>query len=230
MTSPIEKQTQQHPALAVSAAVTREREACTLPPPGWECPKYAGHDGPCAAAQVNNTEPPPAADPPQEVSAPAASSAPQRKYGIKKRREFDLSLPSGDFVRVRQLTMPRAIELGILNMKDSFAAKLLKDINEADQELSDEAAEELEEALKDPTRRENFFGPLNRIAVAALVCPTAILEGVPVGEDQVHVDEVDLVDKVAIFEAAMPDEMKSAALEEQHDALKSLRGQQDSSV
>jgi hypothetical protein len=229
MTSPIEKQTQQHPALAVSAAVTREREACTLPPPGWECPKYAGHDGPCAAAQVNNTEPPDA-DTPQEVSAPAASSAPQRKYGIKKRKEFDFPLPSGGFVRVRQLTMPRAIELGILNMKDSFAAKLLKDINDTDQELSDEAAEELEEALKDPTRRENFFGPLNRIAVAALVCPTAILDGEATGEDQIHVDDVELIDKVAIFEAAMPDEMKSAALEEQHDALKSLRGQQDSGV
>lgn len=26
---------------------------CTVPPPGWYCTRGAGHDGPCAARQVN---------------------------------------------------------------------------------------------------------------------------------------------------------------------------------
>lgn len=220
MISEIE-QPQQHPALAVAAAVTREREACTLPPPGWECPKYAGHPGPCAAAQVN-TEPP-AADSPVE-SAPAASSAAPRSYGFKRRPQFDVTLPSGAFVHLRQLTFPQAIELGVLQMRNTFALELLKDLNGDDPELVQSAVDEIEEALVDEERRQNLFGPLNRIAVAALVCPRAVLEGDPasLGADEIHVDEIEFADKMAIFEAAAPDEMKAAAVEERHDALKSL--------
>jgi hypothetical protein len=203
-------------------ADAQEVAACALLPPGWACSKPAGHEPPCEASQLYME--PPAADTLVE-SAPAASSAPQRKYGFKKRREFELELPSGGFVLVRQLTLPKAIELGILNMKDSFAAKLLKDINSDDPAVAQDAAEQVEAALRDDQRRENFFGPLNRVTAAALICPTAILEGQPTGDDQIHVDDIDLLDKNVIFEAAMPEEMKAAALEEQQDALKSVRGE-----
>jgi hypothetical protein len=224
-------------AQAAASADAQEAAACALLPPGWACSKPAGHEPPCEAVQIN-TEPP-VTDPPVE-SAPAAPSAPYatyqealaaaaattgRKYGFKKRREFELELPSGGFVLVRQLTLPKAIELGILNMKDSFAAKLLKDINSDDPAVAQDAAEQVEAALRDDQRRENFFGPLNRVTAAALICPTAILQGEPTGDDQIHVDDIDLLDKNVIFEAAMPEEMKAAALEEQRDALKSVRVQ-----
>lgn len=33
-------------------------ELCTLPPPGWECTRQAGHDGPCAAIPAPISVPP----------------------------------------------------------------------------------------------------------------------------------------------------------------------------
>lgn len=206
-----------------AAAMPAQPAGCELlRPAGLGCSKPAGHQPPCAPVQDTQ---PPAADPVVEPATAAASaSAAPRKYGFKHRPQTDIDLPSGAFVRVRQLTFPQAIQLGILNMKNTFAQELLRDINSEDQERVEAAAAEIEQALLDEDRRENLFGPLNRVAAAALVCPRAVLQGDPanLADDEIHVDEIDFVDKMVIFEAVMPDEMKAAAVEERHDALKSV--------
>lgn len=225
MTSPIEKQQK---VTSVPAAAVRRDWCCGSLATG---PHVAG----CAyepKGPIDYTAPvqimePPAANP-QPGSAPAASPASeparQRTYGFRKRPEFDVELPSGSFVRVRQLTMTQVIEIGVLNMKDSFAAELFQGV-EDDGGFSQEAVLKAEEALQDPGSREKLFGPLNRVIAAAVVCPTVVLAG-PTTDEQINVDEIDLVDKRIIFEYAMPDEMKTAALEAQHDALKRVRPEQ----
>lgn len=221
MTSPIETQTQKRPTVPVGG----QQFPCGLLPEssGWVCSQDAGHAPPCTATQVA-TEPPAAA--PSGVGAPAASVASEapakpRTYGFRKRPEFDVELPSGAFVRVRQLTMTQVIELGVLNMKDSFAAELFQGIDD-DGGFTPEAMQSAESALQNPESREKLFGPLNRVTAAAVICPTVVLAG-PSTDEQMNVDEIDMVDKRIIFEHVMPDEMKTAALEEQHEALKRVR-------
>lgn len=222
MTSPIEKQQK-----ITSVPAGKKRDWCcgTL----VTGPHVAG-----CAYEPRDTQPaaapePPAADP-QPGPAPAASPAseapapPRRVYGFRKRPEFDVDLPSGALVRVRQLTMTQVIELGVLNMKDSFAAELFQGV-EDDGGFSQEALQSAEAALQDAESREKLFGPLNRVTAAAVVCPTVVLVGQSTDE-QINVEEIDLVDKRIIFEYAMPDEMKNAALEAQHDALKRVRPEQ----
>lgn len=222
MTSPIEKQQK---ITSVPAAPRRDW-CCGTPVTGPHvvgC-AYEPRDTKTAAAPE-----PPAADP-QPGPAPAASPAseapapPRRVYGFRKRPEFDVDLPSGALVRVRQLTMTQVIELGVLNMKDSFAAELFQGV-EDDGGFSQEALQSAEAALQDAESREKLFGPLNRVTAAAVVCPTVVLVGSSTDE-QINVEEIDLVDKRIIFEYAMPDEMKTAALEAQHDALKRVRPEQ----
>ncbi|OBK14093.1 hypothetical protein [Mycobacterium asiaticum] len=229
MTSPIEKQ-QKHTSVPV---VARRDWCCGTPITG---PHAAG----CAyepEGKLDYTAPveiaePPAADPAPGAGVPAASgiSEPRKKkYGFRKRREFDVDLPSGDVVLVRQLTMTEVIELDVLNMRDSFAAELFKGVDGGDAEQVGQALETAESALLDPERREKFFGPLNRVTAAAVVCPRVVLVGVT-DDEQINVNEIDLIDKRIIFEAAMPDEMKTAALEAQHEALKRVRAEQASGL
>lgn len=225
MTSPIEKQAQRRPTVDVGGD---QRFPCGLIPQssGWVCSQDAGHPAPCTATQVAPSEPP-AADPTTGPgpAASAVSTPPpraERRYGFNRRPEFDVDLPSGAFVRVRQLTMDQIIDLDVLNMQDSFAAELFKGVDEDNQPALN--VEEAERAIRNKESRENFFGPLNRVVAAAVICPRVVLEG-DSSDEQIHVGEISIVDKRVIFEYAMPDEMKPAALEAQQDALKSVRPQ-----
>lgn len=201
---------------------------CTLIPEssGWVCGREAGHEPPCGAAQIN-TEPP-AADP-QPGPAPAASSAP-KPYGITRRRPIDVYLPNGDRVLVRQLTTSEVIALKIVRMQDAFTPELMKGVNADDPQV---AEQEFGRALLDPVRGDKLIEPLNRVLAAAVVCPKVLLERPDdreLGDDELHVDEIDIIDKWILFEAAMPDGMKAAAVEAQHNALKSVRAEQESGV
>lgn len=229
MTSPIEKQ-QKHTSVPV---IARRDWCCGTPITGPHIPGCAFEPREDNAPDYEALTKPPAADPAPGAGAPAASGVSEqprkKKYGFRKRREFDVDLPSGDVVLVRQLTMTEVIELDVLNMRDSFAAELFKGVDGGDAEQVGQALETAEKALLDPERREKFFGPLNRVTAAAVVCPRVVLVG-ETDDEQINVDEIDLVDKRIIFEAAMPDEMKTAALEAQHEALKRVRAEQASGL
>lgn len=156
-----------------------------------------------------------------EPRDPDEVAEPPRPYGFKKRREFDLDLPTGERVRVRQLSLTQAMDLGVLDMGDLFGPALLKDLN-ADQAEEALSEEQVGRALLDPERRTKILRPLDRVLEAAVVCPKVVLEG-DTTDDQINVKDIDLIEKSAIFNAVLPDELKPAALEEQHDALKSVR-------
>lgn len=153
-------------------------------------------------------EPPP---PPSEVPA----AAQPRSYGIKKADEADLELPSGSFVRYRKLTKSHIIKLNLVELMDGFTPELLADIRSEDNAVADEAARK---ALVDPERNGKIFGPVDRIVAAAVIKPAVVLVG-PTTDTQVNIDDVELEDKVAIF---------SAALGEQLEALKSVLNESSS--
>lgn len=213
MTTPIEKpQTRR----------TTPSGTCALPPPGWRCGYPAGHDGPCSASQV--IDEPPAPDP-QPGAAPAASSG----YGFGRAVEFDLDLPGGGRVRIRKLRKMQVIDLKIIDILDGFAPELLKDIRSDDPELAAQAMQDGLQAMVDPKTSGKVFGPVNRVVVAAVVCPAVVAHG-QTTDEQINVNEIEIDDKMAIFEAAMPDELKSAALGEQLSALKSVRSESEAGV
>lgn len=230
MTSPIKNQPKRK---AKAANRPAPAASCDQMPPGWQCSLPLGHSGPHAAEPAE----PPATDP-EHGTAPAASvvdddddaaelaspydpppaPAAPRQYGFVRRGEHDVELPSGSFVRVRQLSTTQVIKLGVLNMRDSFGAELLKNIG-GDEEALTEAAENW---ATDPERNGPVIETLDRIAAASIICPTVVLSG-PSNTEQLHVDDIELADKWVIFDAAMPAEMKAAAQEAQQAALKSLR-------
>lgn len=237
MTSPIEQP--QTPAALAHARATAAAEAAyngpcdRLEPAGLQCSLVVGHPGRCVP-EPNVTEPP--ASDPTAGSAPAAFVAPEeepepappprpRKYGFSRPKEHDIELPSGAYVRVRQLSSSEVIELGLINMKDSFGADLLKvfeSLEDGDPESMQLAAEQAEAWAKDPDRSGQLIEMLNRVLAATVVCPRVVLAG-DTTDEQINASHVELADKWAIFDAVMPDELKSAAQGAQLAALKSVR-------
>lgn len=215
--------TQQPPHVSVPVVHQSRGALCTSAPAGWECRRELGHQPPCEMFQVTSE---PLAVDPQVRAVPAASVASKEKtYGFGRRAELDVELPSGGFVRVRQLSITQVIKLKVFNMRDVFAQELLEGLSSPDESVrtgaNERAQEEFLDVFLDPNKNERLVGPLNQVAAAAVVCPRVILSGESTDE-AVNVDEIEFADKWAIFEAAMPNEMKTAALEAQQEALKSV--------
>lgn len=212
MTTPIT--TQQHQA--VPAPEKRRDWCCGTPITG---PHDSGcafepqsdqpidYSGPVVEVESQSTpEPPP---PPSE--APAA--APRRRgYGFAKADEFDLELPSGSLVRYRKLTKSHLLQLNLVEVMDGFTPELLAEAQSDNEEVARDAALK---ALTDPQRNGKIFGPVDRVVVAAVLIPAVVLVGTTT-DTQVNVDDIELEDKLTIFEAAIG---------EQLTALKSLREQ-----
>lgn len=212
MTSPIEKQ-KSAPAPA--------------PPPrrDWCCGSPIGeaHIPGCAYEPRDPAQAPepPAPDTPVE-SAPAAPAASEDKpYGFSKPTEFDFWTPGGDKVRLRKLRRMQVIKLRLHDTVDSFTPELLKDLNGDDPGADAETNPEQKALLVLTTLADTDL--FDRVLVAALICPEISL-GDPI------LDEIELEDKVAIFNAVMPDEMQAAALEAQQEAFKSVRAEQAAGI
>lgn len=206
MTTPISTQSQ-HPA--VPAPEKRRDWCCGTPISG-------PHDSGCAFEPrpddpVDYTGPAETLEPPPTPSeAPAA--APRRGYGFTKADEFDLELPSGSLVRYRKLTKSHLLKLNLIEVMDGFTPELLAEARSEDEDVASAAALK---ALTDPERNGKIFGPVDRVAAAALVIPTVVLVG-PTTDEQVNVDDIELEDKLTIFDAAIGEQLA---------ALKSVRGQ-----
>lgn len=212
MTTPIT--TQQHQA--VPAPEKRRDWCCGTPITG---PHDAGcaleprpdppidYSGPVEVATAPHSDPEP---PPTPSQAPAA--APRRGYGFTKADEFDLGLPSGSLVRYRKLTKSHLLQLNLVEVMDGFTPELLAEAQSDDEDVARDAALK---ALTDPQRNGKIFGPVDRVVVAAVLIPTVVLVGTTT-DTQVNVDDIELEDKLTIFEAAIG---------EQLTALKSLREQ-----
>ncbi|ORA25162.1 DUF7391 family protein [Mycobacterium aquaticum] len=241
MTSPIEEQQNRAVARGVRAEVddvpfrdwccgtriTRPHAAGCAYEPGPEL-GAAGHRDHVHLPPTEAVSEPPSAPTPAEgpVSA-AASSVPA--YGFKKAAEEDLDLPSGGRVRIRRLRKMQVIDLKLMDILDGFGPELLKDIRGDDPVRAERAQEEAARAFVDPETSDKVFGPVNRVVAAAVVCPRVVLDG-PSTDEQINASEIEIEDKMAIFNAALPNELKSAALGEQLAALKSVRNEPDAGV
>jgi hypothetical protein len=221
MTTPITTP-QQYQAVPVAAPMARRDWCCgtliTDPhTPGCASAPHADepvdYNGPVVVAPAVESVPEPPPTPPAEVSA----AAQRRSYGFTRSEEADLELPSGSLVRYRKLNKGMLLKLNLLEVLDGFTPELLADMRSDDQGTANEAAVK---ALADPANNAKIFGPIDRVIAASVVIPAVVLVG-PTTEDQVNVDDIELEDKVAIF---------TAAIGEQLDALKSVRGESSSGV
>lgn len=225
MTSPIEEQQNSRP----SVPVPPRRDWCcgtTITMPHATGCAYEPRDTAAPAAEAV-PEPPSAPDPHAGAAPAAASSVPV--YGFKKATETDLELPSGAFVRVKKLRKMQVIDLKVADMLDGFGPELLKDIRGDDPVRAESAQQEAVRAMFDPEKSEKIFGPINRVVEAAVICPKVVLHG-PTTDEQINVSEIEPDDKMAIFDAVMPDELRAAALGEQLAALKSVRNEPHAGV
>jgi hypothetical protein len=215
MSSPI---TKQHNVTPTPAARPARRDwCCGTPITG---PHTAGcafePKGPIDDDGPMQTEPPPA---PTEVQAAASSvSAEPRQYGLRRaHEEFDLDLPSGSFVKLRRLDQNDVIRLNLIEVLDGFTPDLMANIRDAAQGEDGTSSDEVVRALSDPERSKKMFGPIDRVIAACVIEPAVSLDEPSTDDGKlVNVDDVDLVDKFAIF---------NAAFGEQLAALKSVRMQ-----
>lgn len=209
MTTPIEKQK----ATPTPAAPQARRDwCCGTPITG---PHTSGC--PYEPSEAVTTEPPPTpAD--RGLAAAQSSSTGPRQYGLRRsREEFDLDLPSGSFVKLRRLDQNDVIRLNLIEVLDGFTPELMANIRDAGESDDAAANDEIVRALSDPERNKKMFGPVDRVVAACVVAPPVSLED-PSTDDgtQVNINDVDLVDKLAIF---------NAAFGEQLAALKSVRSE-----
>ncbi|TDO18130.1 hypothetical protein EV580_1312 [Mycobacterium sp. BK086] len=224
MTTPITKQSKKGAKPAASAPAAAEAPplrtwCCGTPITDPHTPGCAyeprednpvDYTGPVDVVDpVQTQEPPP---PPTEVPAAAP-----RAYGFNKAGEHDIELPSGGFVRYRKLNKGNLLQLNLIEVMDGFTPELLADIGGEDAQAAEGAALR---ALVDPKSNAKIFGPIDRVIAAAVVAPKVVLDE-PSTDTQINVAEIELEDKVAIF---------MAAVGEQLEALKSIRQQPTSGV
>ncbi len=163
-------------------------------------------------APVDYTGPVEVAPEPPPSPSPVQAAASRRSYGFAKSDEQDLELPSGGFIRYRQLNKGQLLELNLVEVLDGFTPELLADVQSGDQTLAEEA---FLKAVLDPSKNAKIFGPTDRVVAAVVITPRVVLEG-PTTDEQINVRDIDLEDKLVIF---------GAAVGEQLSALKSVRAQ-----
>jgi hypothetical protein len=130
---------------------------------------------------------------------------PYRKtgWGEQNRQEFDIECPSGQLCRARTLTVEDAMGLGLLDSLDLFTSTLMAPImaTEEDQAVAEEERNAgILNGLKDPEKRMNFFGTINRVVVHCVTIPSIVLEDDGnLADDEVFANDIPFADKMHIF-------------------------------
>ncbi len=195
---------------------------------GWVCGKEAGHQPPCgpppsqavpsAAATAPPSPGPVAAAPSPSVPTPAPAAAPAAPqqggyFVVTATAEEDLLLPSGSKVRYRKIRDGSELELDLIELVDGFTPELLQAAQIGD-------ATEVARAVAKPDTRKAVFGPVDRVVVAAVIAPRLVLDG-PTTAEQVNVKDMDLLDRMTIFNAAFGEQLAKlkSVLAEQETVL-----------
>lgn len=124
--------------------------------------------------------------------------------------EFDLHVPSGQVCRIRRLETNDVFRLKILDHLDQFLPMLLDD------KLDDQQRDEkIQNAVKNNTHLiDDLYGVVDIVVMACCLKPaiTANVDATYYGTEAdwgnpdflaiVHIDDIDLMDRMAIFEAA----------------------------
>lgn len=124
-------------------------------------------------------------------------------WGGNVHEPFDIVCPSGQVCQARQITIEDAISLGMLDSLDMFTNNLMTPIIEGTEEGEEpDANKAILEGLKDPEKRANFFGTVNRVVGHAVLQPSIVFvtkEDGSVGEGEVFADDIPFQDKMHIF-------------------------------
>lgn len=117
----------------------------------------------------------------------------------RKKSQFEVTLPSGQKCLCRSVTMEDILELGILDVMDTFTGQLLA---EPESKEADQSVSATFEMLKDKERRDKFLGAINKLIPKAVVLPRVHEDPFPgyeKEEDKVYVSDIELQDKMEIF-------------------------------
>lgn len=117
-------------------------------------------------------------------------------------KPVDVELPSGNVAKIRQIPMPTLLADGLF--PDSLAGFVRDAINvdKPKEEVQKEANEQLGKMVQEPEKMAEMFSLFDKITVLAVVEP--VVTAAPENEadrddDLLYADEVDLEDKMFIF-------------------------------
>lgn len=137
---------------------------------------------------------------PPAFQTPAADPYAVKTWGAKNMRtEIDIECPSGQRCRARTLEVEDAISLGILDTLDIFSSALMKDVavDPVKQAKVDASAMD---GLKDPEKRANFFGTVNKVVSHTVVIPKVVLyDDGNLPEGTIFANDIPFTDKMHIF-------------------------------
>lgn len=135
----------------------------------------------------------------------------QKEYGSKGWGQlsefFELDLPSGSTVLMRDLEVTELLDLGVLDIMDKFTQLALPDLEGVTPDkVSDLDLKTLSDSSED---FKKIFNTIDRICARAVVKPNVSLlkEGEDPDPEKVYANLIPLNDRIAIFEEAV-DNMK----------------------
>lgn len=120
----------------------------------------------------------------------------------KNINEKDVTLPSGQLCRVRELQMEDVLELDLIDAVDTFTGQLIDDRADGKETSHESDAKSFLTFLRDKEKREKLLKIVDATIPRAVVAPV-VLPALPKGrakkEGFIYVDQIELNDKLAIF-------------------------------
>ena len=139
----------------------------------------------------------------QAALDPPANRYRKTGWGEQNRQEFDIECPSGQLCRAKTLTVEDAMGLGLLDSLDLFTSTLMVPIMAQEEDANQAEADRnagILDGLRDPEKRMNFFGTINRIVVHCVLIPSIVLEDDGnLSDDEVFANDIPFADKMHIF-------------------------------
>lgn len=124
-------------------------------------------------------------------------------WGNKVDEGRDFTTPSGQLCRIRKIGMEDILELGLLDIMDTFTNQLTA--NPEAKPSEEEVGDAFLEMLKDPERRHKIVTAINEVVPRAVMAPS--VEPLPEKNYRkvpglLYVDDLSLEDRFAIFGAS----------------------------
>lgn len=120
----------------------------------------------------------------------------------KSVNEKDLTLPSGQRCRIRELNMEDVLELDLIDLMDSFSGQIMTD---GTAKVANEGVGTFMEFLKNKQKRETFMNTVDSVIPVVVVAPTVTAmpkEGRVLRKDKIYPSMISFNDKLAIFTEA----------------------------
>lgn len=102
-------------------------------------------------------------------------------------------------MRYRKIRDGSELELDLVELLDGFTPEMVVSAQGDDRV-------EMTRAIANKENRAKIFDPIDRVVVAAVVCPRIVASG-PSTDEQINVKDVDLTDRIVIFQAAFGEQL-----------------------